>query len=477
MRPATLLVVTAGLLVPIAAAATDPEPIPALVGQLGSLKYSEREAACRSLDALGAAALPALREARTADDLEVRRRAEVLVQRIERRLEAERLLEPTRVRFAFQALPVPEAVAAIKRQTGYTIHLGGDLSTLAKRTVTLDTGECTFWEALDRFCSRAALKENPKPVGSFQEERFSIVQNGGVVTQLMARYPYSGSLDRNLTLYDGPPAVLPTHQCGAIRFRAVRPQNDSAGLLPVSMPGFILDVTPEPRLAWQGIIDTRIDRAVDDEGQLRTHVAVTTPPSLEAEVRWLIDTEFGRPAHPSQVAIRLLPAEKPANRLREVKGRVTAQVLTPPETVLEIGDILQAAGQTYAGSEDTRVKVLEASNPPKMPIKIRLQIEGPATNPMLWNAAGIVRANRRWNGTYSAQSPSSIWSLLDAEGRSYRRLGYEVVQGSVGGNGVVQEIRLTFQPDAGLGPPARLVETGRRTVLLDVPFVLTDVPL
>jgi hypothetical protein len=477
MRLAFLLVVTAILLVPLTTAATDSESIPRLLGQLGSPKYAEREEACRELDFLGEAALSALRQALAAPDLEVRRRADALVQRIERRLQAERLLEPKRVRFAFQSLSVTEALAEIKRQTGYSIQLGGDQTKLAGRKLTLDTGECTFWEALDRFCSKAGLKENPNPVGAFQEERLSIVQNGGgMVTQLMTRHAYSGNFERGLTLYDGLPPVLPTHQCGAIRFRALRPQTTSVGGVSASMLGFVLEVTPEPKMAWQGIVETRIERAVDDQGQSRTYLAVTTPPSLEAEIRWLIETDFRRPAYPSQVPIQLLPADKPAQRLREVKGHITAQVLTQPETVLEIGAILQAVGQTFPGSEDTRVKVVEASNPPKGPIKIRLQVEGPAGAQAVWNVAGMARANRRWNNNYAAQTSGSIWTLFDAEGRSFRRLGYEVVQAS-NGNGAVQEVHLTFQPDHSLGTPARLVETGRRTVLLEVPFVLTDVPL
>jgi hypothetical protein len=242
------------------------------------------------------------------------------------------------------------------------------------------------------------------------------------------------------------------------------------------MPGFVLEVTPEPKMAWQGIVETRIERALDDQGQLRNFVAVTTPPSLEAEIRWLIETDFRRPAYPSQVPVQLLPAEKPAERLREVRGRITAQVLTPPQTVLEIGAILQAVGQTFPGNEDTRVKVLEASNPAKGPIKIRLQVEGLPSAQAAWNAVGMGRPNRRWNNTYVTQTSSSIWTLFDAEGRSFRRSGFEVVQGS-NANGAVQEIHLTFQPDASLGTPARLVETGRRTFLLEVPFVLTDVPL
>ncbi len=44
-------------------------------------------------------------------------------------------------------------------------------------------------------------------------------------------------------------------------------------------------------------------------------------------------------------------------------------------------------------------------------------------------------------------------------------------------NGIAQAVHLTFQPREGQADPARLVYTGRRTVMVEIPFVLRDVPL
>src|SRR5262245_51327023 len=100
-----------------AATAGEPrEPIPRLIEQLGSAKYVEREAASQALEAVGERALPALKDATHGTDVEVCRRAEELVQRIEKRLEAARLLEPKRVRLACRDQLVPDAVAELRRQ-------------------------------------------------------------------------------------------------------------------------------------------------------------------------------------------------------------------------------------------------------------------------------------------------------------------------------------------------------------------------
>jgi hypothetical protein len=67
----------------------DPEAgrIAGLIKQLGDNKFARREAASKQLEAAGQPALPALRKAAVADkDAEVRRRAQLLVQSIRRRI-------------------------------------------------------------------------------------------------------------------------------------------------------------------------------------------------------------------------------------------------------------------------------------------------------------------------------------------------------------------------------------------------------
>ena len=106
------------------------------------------------------------------------------------------------------------------------------------------------------------------------------------------------------------------------------------------------------KLAWLGVVETRIERAVDNQGQVRSTTTTVSAPSLEAEIRWLIEADLTRSAT-SQVPVQLLSAEKPARRLREVRGQVTAQVQTPMEPVLEIGNILEAGRPVMAPAGTT----------------------------------------------------------------------------------------------------------------------------
>jgi hypothetical protein len=88
---------------------------------LGSKSFKERDAAAKALEAIGQPALPGLREAEARGaDAEIRRRAHMLVQLLEQRLDA--LL----VEYQAHGLPLPPASAPLVRfATGWVHHEGG----------------------------------------------------------------------------------------------------------------------------------------------------------------------------------------------------------------------------------------------------------------------------------------------------------------------------------------------------------------
>ena len=144
---------------PAAENKTDGGHIAKLIDQLGSPKFAEREDAMKELEKIGVPALPALRKATKSNDAETRRRAEELVGKLSKLEETAKVLTPTTVRLVYKDTPVADAVADIAKKTGFQITLVGDTAKLADRKVTLDTGETTFWQALDQFCEKAGLVE------------------------------------------------------------------------------------------------------------------------------------------------------------------------------------------------------------------------------------------------------------------------------------------------------------------------------
>src|SRR5438445_13494540 len=89
---------------------TSPDRVDRLIARLGSGAYGDREAATRELDALGADALTALRQAAASADPETRRRAAELVERIGERLTSARILAASTCEFKYENKPLKDAV-------------------------------------------------------------------------------------------------------------------------------------------------------------------------------------------------------------------------------------------------------------------------------------------------------------------------------------------------------------------------------
>src|SRR5260370_26384354 len=182
-----------------------------LISQLGSNQFKEREAATQALNVLGAPALTPLRQAAQAKDPEIRHRAEILAQQIQKRLETAQILEPKRVRLVLSDRPLSEAVAELAGKSGFPIQLEGAIK---NRRITLDTGTTTFWEALDQFCRKASLVERAAPAVHGQEVRIWNARAGApgqmVVIDRASRMSGPPGADDRLTLVpsrDKPPLL------------------------------------------------------------------------------------------------------------------------------------------------------------------------------------------------------------------------------------------------------------------------------
>ena len=131
-----------------------------LIKQLGSTKYSEREKAQRELEQIGMPALEPLRKATKDNDLEVSRRSQELVKKLVDKITAQALLAPKMVNLSFKDTPLTKAIEELRKQSGYEISFQfGRALASSERTVTLETGEVTFWEAFDKLCQAGKLRE------------------------------------------------------------------------------------------------------------------------------------------------------------------------------------------------------------------------------------------------------------------------------------------------------------------------------
>jgi ferric-dicitrate binding protein FerR (iron transport regulator) len=129
----------------LSAAAAEPPSdaarIAALIEQLGSPQFAEREAATQLLDQSGLPALAALRRATHDKDGEIVRRAKELVERLERRQKTAQALEALRLRLVYKDAPLSEVVADFARKTGLPVQLDPkEQARLGQRRLTLVDG-------------------------------------------------------------------------------------------------------------------------------------------------------------------------------------------------------------------------------------------------------------------------------------------------------------------------------------------------
>jgi hypothetical protein len=464
-----------------------------LIDELGNPQHAKREAAERALRQMGAPALAALREAVRSKDPEVRRRATRLVRRLEQQADAARLLAPVRVRFDFKDTPLPDAVADIAKKTGFAIKLE-DADRLGERKVTVDTGEVSFWEAIDRFCEKAGLVEpSPAPLprpGTTMTGSVIIFRGGlGRGTRLTPRDILTPDPAQTpaLILAEGAYRSLPKHCAGAVRVRALPPDTKLPGQEPKHGEMLLtLEAKAGPAILWTRPVGLRIHKALDDQGQRLQQVAgslsVDGPQGSRSGTMVVINQlpyspRRNEPENQPQVPVRLKQGEKTSKMLKELSGTLVAQVQSPTETLVVVETILKAAGRSVKGRHGGSLKVGEVTRQDGG-VKVRVLVESPPhqidDGTTLDVGGRTVIIDGQEIGPKTVSLHASNFTLLDEKGKPL-----QVVKAITTGvrAGPAQEVELLYQPGDGQAAPARFLYTGRRGALVEVLFTLRNVPL
>jgi hypothetical protein len=482
--PVLLLIILSSFLPPRSAAEspTEAERAARLIEQLGSPQFTERETAMRALDEIGLPALEALRKATASADGEIARRAKELVERLERRRETAKALEATRLRLVYKDTPLPEAVADFAKKSGLPVQIDPkEHVRLSPRRLTLDTGEVTLWEAYDLFCEKAGLKEaQPAPGPAEALNSYHAYNNLRI---LGYANPYGvADVSGKLVLAEGRQAALPTHLAGSLRIRALPDRGAVAGVSRLEDEVLLpLEAAPAPGLEIQEFVSLRITKAVDDRGQSLTqpgaYLGAESAMVNARDVVVFIDGAFagqeqsGPRRHRYPVVLKR--AGQPSHSLRELQGTLAAIVLTPPQPLLSVDNVLKSAGQTVQDGDGSSLKVLDVKNDHgKVTLKVELQLppDEHATDPQVM--AKRIFIAKQFGANHPLVAPPRDMNLVDARGQAIIPQGVR----PLGSKGDTQTMELTYllQKDQ---QPEKLICTGRRRVLIEVPFALKDVPL
>lgn len=345
----------------------------------------------------------------------------------------------------------------------------------------------------------------PQPVPAKPAVQFNLVPGGGVVIQPV-RDQAIAMQPGQITLLPGKPPRLPADTGSSIRVRAVerklRPFPVGDGEV-----GVLLEISPEPRLRWQQTMAVLIDRAIDDADQKLSYVEPPTDPNQGA--RGVIILGGGLGGGPAWVrgagglpwlqpslngvhhyaGIRLKKGDRASKTLRELSGTLAGTVLTDPEKLLVVEDVLKAAGKSVRRKEGGLIEVKTVEKQADGSLQITFEYEAPpdAVAETSGGATGrLTRRVQQANGAVIVINTSSGFSpygltLEDAKGATIPatvRINFR--RNAVGGIrvGARMEYIAIVPPQNGTTPePARLVYTGRRQTSVTVPFKLTNVDL
>lgn len=453
----------AGLLalVPCSAAPGVAPPPPALatrqlqqlIDQLGDRDFRVREQAERRLYAEGLPALPVLRRALGHLDPEVRRRALRLVPGLEHAA----FVAPRRVTFTARNQPLRAVLEEISKQTGYKIMNMNNGAVFqpavpgapaAPAAPAVPGGETAysftfvntpFWEAIEQVCQAAGLA----------------VQQG-----------WGDDMVR-LNVSQAPPH---TGRDGAFRYAASNLQlYRNIDLNTVPQAGGAVNRTEtltlnftlfsEPRLAFLGMGEVRLEAAYDSERNSMLPAAATNPDAIMWGGISRRHYNGGYKQQNLSVGVQLSRVSEKASDLRLLRGVVPVTLLVETRPIVLSEKVLDAKGKKInVGDLEFHLE-----NVQKMPNN-QYQIKFTATNKAGTNDYG-------WMNTLYQRL-----ELLDDKGNKYPNWGTNWHGG--GGNNVT--ITLSYNANNGnvkLGPPTRFVYQHWVTRQHDVAFEFRNVPL
>ncbi|MCE9530447.1 MAG: hypothetical protein K8T89_04850 [Planctomycetes bacterium] len=465
-----------------------PDAVNDAIQKLAHARFAVRDQAARNLVRIGEPALIPLKAVLASKDLEVRLRAEALIQQIETRIENETLIRASKLRLKYQNTPLDEAIVDLAKRTGLPFALDEKSGKNPRQQITLDTGEVPYWEAVEKFLTVAGLEEN--------------ATNALIASIARKREDRSGISP--LEKPDIPAERLTLVECkkpiAASTSTIVRVKS-----LPRDFPGnvaakgtnevtFKLDVIPAKSFVWQELVGVEIRKAIDDRGNVLTQshlpreydqaVAVNNaqdrPMNNAAPVFQAPAPMYSPQSSPGttrHMPVTLFTKDTSAKTLKHLEGVVVARVLSLQKTLLTFDNLLKAKMGHVVQNDDMRLRIVERTVQKNGNLRLKLRIvvstlgEGmtfdeshdQGNDPFKKEVPARVNRLSFVDSVTGKPIPDVSISLLELfTDDEYDTIDYAVILPGFG------------KADAN---PVNWVITARRTVTVEIPFLLKDVPL
>lgn len=276
---------------------------------------------------------------------------------------------------------------------------------------------------------------------------------------------WQGSESASITLREGKLRNVPTVQAGAIRLRLL----DKVFGQPAEKGEFMLQIAAEPNLGWRKATALRIDKAVDDQGQQwQLSLFALNSPKIAMDVA--IRTPDIAPACGSLMPLVLTPGEKPVKSLKELKGVITAEVLSRPKTILTVDDVLKSDGKTFTLPDKGILKIITSHSLPE-----GVTYSGPekAKDRKDWVSIMVEFLDMPTASDDQSRFDLTLLRVEDDAGKQplLARCPSFVPHGSE--NGAL----LYYGPLPKGQKSLQLVVSRRRSITVTIPFTFKDVPL
>jgi len=433
----------------------------ALVAQLGSGRYAQRESAASALERLGRQALPALQSARDVKDPEIRSRASALITRIEGGL----LTKPTMVTLDYQDQPLAEIVKSIGDQSGVKMAIFPEqIASLQQKRLTLqESAPIPFWKAVDRLCDAAQLQYNfgMHGIPNSREPVFALVAGASRPPGPMCD---SGPFRVNLVglHYQRDVSFIPSGQAGFAN-RVALGQNPPL----VPRPGHMVNeqfyaqiqVAAEPRLSISQSGQLKLTEAIDNRGQ--SLLIPTSGGPLVQRYAGYFGVTAGSSLH---LQAPLRRPDQPGRSIHRLRGTLPVIVATRKGDPLVV-PLSGSAGKTFHNDEVSLgvldVRLNPNTSQTSIELSVRANHESGSDADLL--ATGIATIGIRRHDANQQQI-----EVLDAQGRQINWYPSNISEGS--------RMTLTLTPHE-QGPPVEIRYYAMVKAATDVSFEFNDVPL
>jgi hypothetical protein len=460
----------------------------ALVAQLGSARYAEREAAALALEKLGRDALPALRAALDSRDLEVRTRSANLLEKIDSDL----LTRPTMITLDFDNRPLDEVAKSIGDQYGIALVLQPENDPSWKtRKVTLKEAEpVPFWKAIDRLCQAGGLQYNAGSMGMMLG-RGPVFHLFSGISQDVPTYdsgPFRVSLisvhhHRDLTLgqnamgsgmrvpgilIPGRPLQPPVAGGGGAELRPAPAGRPDVAAARVANDQFFVQmmVTAEPRLIVSQSQELKLIEATDDLGHSLVRPSAGQAQRTSAYYGYSMSAMVQMPIH------LVYPEQQPGQKIKILRGTLPVSLSARKADPLVVPLKNEVVGKAFKGS-DVSVTVNEIKSEPnaqRTTIDITLRALNSPEDAGAAQGVDMMRTGFRAPNLFQNQL-----EILDDQGKVLHALP------STPANGRPQadEMRftITLTPLPGVGAPSQLRYYSLSHATAEVAFEFHDIPM